>query len=149
MVEAMLLSGCQGGIHNGLRLESTGRACPGGRHGPGFSARARDWWAALYRDGVRLRVTDDGKHWSLIDLPQEAGAPTDVRRFRGQLVVLTEDGLYRIDNNEVKWVASVNDKKSPFELRDSLCAAPLSVFENELYADGQRDGSLYRLVIDS
>jgi hypothetical protein len=114
-----------------------------------YADRYRLYWIAWGRDGVRLRVTDDGKHWRTIDLPQEAGAPTDVRRFRGQLVVLTEDGLYRIDNDEVKWVAAVNDKKSPFELRDSLCAAPLSVFDNELYAGGQRDGSLYRLVIDS
>jgi hypothetical protein len=108
----------------------------------------RLYWIAWGRDGVRLRVTNDGEHWKAIDLPQDAGAPTDIVRYRGQLVVLAERGLYRLDKDQVTPVARVTDKKSPFELRDLLCAAPLAVFDNELYAGGQRDGSLYRFAAD-
>ena len=114
-----------------------------------YADRNRLYWIAWGRDGVRLRVTNDGDHWSSIDLPADAGAPTDLIRFRGQLVVLTEHGLYRIDNEHANVIASITDKKSPFELRDSLCAAPLAVFNEELYAGGQRDGSLYRFVGES
>ena len=64
-------------------------------------------------------------------------------------MVLAEHGLYRIEANQAQLVVGIDQKKSPFELRDSLCAAPLAVFNNELYAGGQRDGSLYRLVADS
>ena len=108
----------------------------------------RLYWIAWGRDGVHLRVTDDGEHWTHVDLTQQAGAPTDLVRFRGALLVLTEWGLYRLDGNRVEPIARVSEKKSPFEMRDFLCAAPLSVFENELYAGGQRDGSLYRFVAD-
>ena len=106
----------------------------------------RLYWIAWGRDGVHLRVTSDGDHWSGIELPQEAGAPTDLMRYRGKLVVLAEHGLYRVENDQAYPVAVIEEKKSPFELRDMLCAAPLAVFNNELYAGGQRDGSLYRLA---
>ena len=114
-----------------------------------FTDRNRLYWIAWGRDGVRLRMTDDGDHWSSIEMPDSAGAPTDLTRYRGQLVVLAEHGLYRIEANQAQLVVGIDQKKSPFELRDSLCAAPLAVFNNELYAGGQRDGSLYRLVADS
>ncbi len=113
-----------------------------------YTDRNRLYWIAWGRDGVRLRVSNDGDRWTSIDLPADAGAPTDLVRFRGILVVLAERGLYRIDNEQVTLVAGVAEKKSPFELRDSLCAAPLAVFNDELYAGGQRNGSLYRLVPD-
>ena len=41
--------------------------------------------------------------------------------------------------------AGAKDKKSPFEVSDFFCVAPLAVFQNELYAGGQRGGTLYKL----
>jgi hypothetical protein len=109
----------------------------------------RLYWIAWGHDGVHLRVTDDGEHWNRVEVPADAGAPTDLVRFRGALVLLTEGGLYRVDGTRTEPIAWITDKKSPFELRDFLCAAPLAVFGNELYAGGQRDGSLYRFVADA
>ena len=106
------------------------------------------YWIAWGRDGTWLRVTTDGDRWSNIELPPDAGAPTDLVRYRGQLVVLAEHALLRLEGTQISLVASIADKKSPFELRDGLCAAPLAVFENELYAGGQRDGALYRFAAD-
>jgi hypothetical protein len=114
-----------------------------------YADQGRLFWLAWARDGVSLRVTRDGDHWAPVRLPPEVGAPTDIVRFRGALVVLTERAVVALgDDATVRVIATVSDKKSPFELRDSFCAAPLAVFENELYAGGQRDGSLYRLVAD-
>jgi hypothetical protein len=113
-----------------------------------YTDQYRLFWIAWGRDGIWLRVTDDGDTWSVIELPPDAGEPTDISRFRGQLVLLAERGLYRIEHSQVVPIARIAEKKSPFELRDTLCAAPLAVFNNELYAGGQRDGSLYRFVSD-
>jgi hypothetical protein len=110
------------------------------------------YWIAWARDGVRLRVTRDGEHFAPIALPADAGAPLDLVAFRGALFVLSEYGLYRVDKDQVISmngpVAKVTEKKTPFELRDALCAAPLAVYLGEIYAGGQRDGSLYRFVED-
>ncbi|MDB4933761.1 MAG: hypothetical protein JWP87_733 [Labilithrix sp.] len=134
---------------------------------------ARLYWLAWSRDtGVLLRVTSDGDHWAAIPLPADAGRPTDVTRFRDSVVVLTEGGLYRLTGESIDGargvdasdgVASVTataiaralegpdggapakNAKSPFEVSDFFCVAPLAVFKNELYAGGQRGGSLYRL----
>ena len=52
---------------------------------------ARLYWLAWSRDtGVVLRVTTDGDRWAAIPLPDDAGRPTDVTRFRDAVVVLTE-----------------------------------------------------------
>jgi len=111
-----------------------------------YADRGKLYWIAWHRgDGVALRVTDDGDHWRTIALPEGSGAPTDVVRFRDALVVLTTRGLYRIDVDPIARIAEIADKKSPFVVDDAFCAAPLAVFENELYAGGQRDGSLYVL----
>jgi hypothetical protein len=135
---------------------------------------ARLYWLAWSRDtGVLLRVTTDGDHWAAIALPDDAGRPTDVTRFRDAVVVLTERGLYRLTGEAVDGAAGVDaadgvarataaivarvddapdggapakNKKSPFEVSDFFCTAPLAVFKNELYAGGQRGGSLYRLA---
>jgi len=107
------------------------------------------YWIAWGRDGTWLRVTTDGDHWSSIAIPEDAGAPTDITRLRGKLVVLTERALLRLEGDKVAVLGTIKEKKSPFEIRDGLCAAPLSVFQNELYAGGQRNGSLYRFVSDS
>ena len=137
-------------------------------------APARLYWLAWSRDtGVVLRVTTDGDQWAAIALPDDAGRPTDVTRFRDSVVVLTERGLYKLAGAAIDGAAGVDaqdgvatatatsiarvldgpdggappkDKKSPFEVSDFFCTAPLAVFDNELYAGGQRGGSLYRLV---
>lgn len=134
----------------------------------------RLYWLAWARDGVNLRVTTDGDHWAQIALPEDAGRPTDVTRFRDSVVVLTETGLFRLSGRAIdgradlsaeELASSVADadatrvadleglvakntkqKKSPFEVSDFFCTAPLAVFRNVLYAGGQRGGTLYRLV---
>jgi hypothetical protein len=130
---------------------------------------ARLYWLAWTRDGIVLYVTTDGDRWAAIALPDEVGRPTDVTRFRDAVVVLTERGLYRIDgpatdgpwtapadgvaDTTTKLVAAIDDgadagakKKSPFEVSDFFCTAPLAVMGNVLYAGGQRGGTLYRLA---
>jgi len=135
---------------------------------------ARLYWIARSRDtGILARVTSDGDHWAAIPLPDDAGRPTDVTRFRDAVVMLTERGLYKLSGPAIDGAAGADasdgvanvtatviarvdevgdggappakPKKSPFEVSDFLCAAPLAVFKNELYAGGQRGGSLYRL----
>jgi hypothetical protein len=133
---------------------------------------ARLYWLAWTRDGVVLRVTTDGDRWAAIALPPDAGRPTDVTRFRDAVVVLTERGLYRLSGSpidgsseldasegvadaRVTLIAPVDDlpdggapkkrPKSPFELTDFFCSAPLAVLNGVLYAGGQRGGSIYRL----
>lgn len=114
--------------------------------------RGRLYWIAWGRDGVRLRVTSDGDTWNAIDLPDGVGSPTDVRRFRDGLVVLTTRALVRVDGETPVVLGSVplaggakeKATPSPFALDDIFCSAPLGVLGGELYAGGQRDGALYR-----
>jgi len=106
----------------------------------------RLFWITAARDGVRLRVTYDGDTWEPIDLPAGAGRPTDVTRFRDGVVILTERKLLRLtDDDTLTEIASIDDKKSPFEIGDIFCVAPLAVLNDTLYAGGQRGGDLYRL----
>jgi hypothetical protein len=102
------------------------------------------------RDRVgRLRVTDDGDTWREISLPPEAGRPSDITRFRGSLVVLTERQRFRLHGWKLTAVterSDRSDKKAPFVVNDYFCAPPLAVFRNELYAGGQRDGAIFRLA---
>jgi hypothetical protein len=124
---------------------------------------ARLYWLAWTRDGIVLRVTTDGDRWSVVPLPAAAGRPTDITRFRDAVVVLAENGLYRLRGASVDGAADLPDpadvtatlvapvdvegkKKSPFELTDFLCTAPLAVLNGVLYAGGQRGGTLWRLV---
>lgn len=115
-----------------------------------FADAGRLYWIGYHRnDGVVLRVTDDGDHWHEIHLPAGSGAPTDITRFRGSLVVLCEYGLYRLDGEVATQLTAVPlDARalSPFAANDIFCVAPLAVFENALYAGSQRDGSLWRLT---
>jgi len=106
------------------------------------------YWIAWNRDGVGLRVSRDGDAWRIVALPADAGVPTDIVRFRGALHVLTSRALLRLDEAGPTLLARVTDEHSPFELGDSFCAAPLAVFQGELYAGGQRDGALYRFKQD-
>lgn len=110
--------------------------------------RGELYWLAYERNGaVRLRASRDGETFRDVPLPAEAGRPTDITRFRDALVVLTEQGLYRIDGEGApRALATLPPKKTPFRFDDVFCAAPLAVFRNELYAGGQRDGSLYHFT---
>jgi len=154
----------RGGASGTLRWWADTRATP-----------PRLYWLAWTRDGIVLRVTVDGDHWAAIDLPESAGPPTDVTRFRDAVVVLTVHGLYRLDGPAIdgpsditamngvadataKLIARVDAPaadagapaktkwKSPFEVTDFFCTAPLAVMDNVLYAGGQRGGALFRLV---
>jgi hypothetical protein len=106
------------------------------------------YWIAWGRDGVKLRVTADGDTWRAVTFPASAGRPADVTRYRGVVVALTERGLYRLDRDPPERVAAFasQDGRTPFEVHDMFCAAPLAVLDGVLYAGGQRDGALYRIV---
>lgn len=138
---------------------------------PGPAARAalrggraeRLFWIAFTRGGTRLRVTEDGDTWRVVSLPADAGRPTDIVRFRDRLVVLTEKRLLALEERPptpprdpddlgaeqdapfaARVLATFGDKKSPFDLTDFFCAAPLAIFRDALHAGGQRGGTLYR-----
>jgi hypothetical protein len=106
------------------------------------------YWIAWNRDGVGLRVSSDGDSWRIIALPTDVGVPTDIVRYRGALHVLMSRALLRLDGSGPTVLTRISDKRSPFELDDSFCAAPLSVFQGELYAGGQQGGALYRFKQD-
>jgi hypothetical protein len=115
-----------------------------------YTDRGKLYWLAYERRArtVSLRMTTDGDNWTLIRLPDRAGVPTDVTRFRDALVVLTTRGLWRIDTGLPQEVAEVpqGSGQGIFDVTDNFCSAPLAVFENSLYAGGQRDGALYRFT---
>lgn len=117
----------------------------------------RLWWITLERDGrTHLRFTDDGDHWSERALPEGAGNPTDITRWRDGLVMLSDTGLWRIDGAHGERLAAAptdnvhhrvrRELVSHFRVDDVFCAAPLAVFQGALYAGSQRDGSLWRVV---
>ncbi len=104
------------------------------------------YWITWGRDRhVHLRVTRDGDAWTEIALPDDAGAASDIVRFRGHLLVLTEWGLHEIEPSGAHAIARITAQRSPFVFNDIFCAAPLGIFRDTLYAGGQRDGALYRL----
>jgi hypothetical protein len=107
----------------------------------------RLFWIAAARDGVHLRASEDGETWTSIALPPSAGRPTDITRFRDGLVVLTERALLRLaDDLTTTEIASIDAPVPPFRNDDAFCSAPLAVLNDELYAGGQIDGSLYKIV---
>ena len=109
-----------------------------------YADRASLYWIAWNRAGVGLRVSSDGDTWRGVPLPNDVGVPTDIVRFRGALHVLTSRALLRLDPAGPTVLARISEKRSPFELDDGLCAAPLAAFQGNLFAGGQRDGALYR-----
>jgi hypothetical protein len=110
-----------------------------------YADAGRLWWIALEHDGdAVLRVTGDGSSWKEVRLPAEAGRPTDITRFKGALVALTEQGLWRVDVEPPVELGTVGEKRSPFAISDVFCTAPIAVFRGALYVGGQRDGSLWR-----
>ena len=104
------------------------------------------WIAGTWGGPVTLRKTTDGDTWDTVDLPADVGRPTDVVRFGGELVVLTERALVGLgeEGASPRIITRFTDKKSPFSLDDAFCAAPLGVLGDVLYAGGQRGGALYR-----
>ena len=109
-----------------------------------YADRGSLYWITLDKDGSgKLRVTRDGASWRVLALPPDAGRATDVVRFRDGLVVLAERALLRLDGETFTPIATWDDKKL-FAVSDFYCAAPLAVYENELYAGSQKDGALYR-----
>jgi hypothetical protein len=113
-----------------------------------YADRGALYWIAWSHEGVGLRVSHDGDTWRGVALPSDVGVPTDIVRFRGALHVLTSRALLRLDEAGPTVLTRITDKRSPFELDDSFCAAPLGVFQGQLYAGGQRDGALYRFEPD-
>ncbi len=121
----------------------------------------RLYWLAWSKDGIGIWATTDGDNWKQIGIPPENGAPTDITRFRDSVVMLTTNGLYKLEKDDsqslIAPVEMSKEKKptpsgttqrgkSPFEVTDFFCTAPLAVMDNVLYAGSQRNGSLYRLV---
>jgi hypothetical protein len=115
-----------------------------------YADRGKLYWITLSRAGGEgtLRVTEDGDAWHEIALPEGAGRPSDIARFRDGLVLLAERGLFRVDGDVVTPIARVTEKKTPFVVSDFFCSAPIAVFEGHLYAGGQQNGALYRLAED-
>jgi hypothetical protein len=72
------------------------------------------------------------------------GRPTDIKRFRGALVVQAERGLVALEKGAPRVIGRVTEKKSPFAFDDIFCGAPLGVLDGELYVGSQRDGALWR-----
>ncbi len=64
------------------------------------------------------------------------------------------EGTANVKATQIAWLEGANvpiakgkkAKPSPFELTDIFCGAPLAVFRGELYAGGQRGGTLYKVV---
>ena len=102
------------------------------------------YWISEGADGTVLRVTSDGDTWTPIELPADAGAPSDLIRYKGRLVVLTEHALLSLESTGAQPIVSIVTP-SPFRADDHYCRAPLAVFDGRLYAGGQKKGELYRL----
>jgi hypothetical protein len=109
--------------------------------------RGKLYWVTIGSEGGKLRVTDDGEHWSLVPLPREVGFPSDVLRVGKRLFVLGERALAELSEKGVRIIATVAEPKSPFKVDDAYCAAPLVAFAGELYAGAQHKGALYKLAV--
>ncbi len=114
-----------------------------------YTDSGRLYWISIGGNGSELRVTSDGQNWKLLPLPNGAGGPTDILRVGKSLVVLAERGLYSLSDSSFHELGRVTEAKSPFSVDDAYCAAPLVAFRGELYAGGQRRGTLYRLSASS
>lgn len=109
----------------------------------------RLYWITIGSDGGELRVTDDGEAFRVLALPADAGSPSDVLRVGTHLLVLAEHGLYELAAGAFRELAPApGGEKTPFKVDDAYCAPPLAVFDGQIFAGGQRQGALWRLVAD-
>lgn len=118
----------------------------------------RLYWITWNRDGILVRVSEDGETWDRLSLPPGSGRPTDVLRVGERLLVMAENGLYAApvaklvpDVSEWTEIAHVElppgkKTKSPFVLDDLFCAAPLAALDGTLYVGSQRGGALYKVA---
>jgi hypothetical protein len=113
-----------------------------------FTDRGRLYWIAIARGGVSLYVSDDGVQFRALALPSEAGAPSDLLRSGEHLLLLAERGLYELSGETFRLRARIADAHTPFKVDDGYCAAPLAVFQGNLYAGDQQRGNLWKLVAD-
>jgi hypothetical protein len=113
-----------------------------------FADRGRLYWLAIGHGGVTLYVSEDGEHFRALALPPDAGAPSDLLRSGEHLLLLAEHGLYELSGDTFRLRARIADAKTPFQVDDGYCAAPLAVFQGELYAGDQQRGNLWKLVSD-
>lgn len=111
----------------------------------------RLYWIMAGWGGAQLGISEDGVGWYALELPEGAGSPLDLAQFGTALVLLTEHRLLALpeqalpERGELIELARI-EAPSPFALSDHYCAAPLAVFQGQLYAGGQRKGELYRFV---
>jgi len=113
-----------------------------------YADSGRLYWITIDGGGVALRVTEDGEHFRSLALPPSAGHPSDILRVGARLVVLAEHGLYELVEEKFVLRAPILEQKSPFQVDDGYCAAPLVAFQGALYAGDQRRGTLWKLVAD-
>jgi hypothetical protein len=114
-----------------------------------FTHQRQLYWISAGPDGVVLAISDNGSGWQIPTLPDGAGAPLDLALLGNTLVLLTEHQLLALDaEGEATPLGSI-EGPSPFALSDHYCAAPLAVFQGELYAGGQRRGELFKFVADA
>jgi hypothetical protein len=134
-------------VFDGTRIEGKHVTSGGGAETLRWYAdRGSLYWITIDKDGSgHLRVTKDGDAWQSIELPASAGRPADITRFRDGLVVLAEHALLRLDGSTARasTLATWDDKKT-FVVDDVYCAAPLAVYDGDLYAGSQKDGALLR-----
>jgi hypothetical protein len=110
-----------------------------------FADRGRLYWITVGRDGGELRVTDDGERWTKLELPADAGAPTDLLRAGDRLLVMAERSLLALAGGRFETLARVEEKKSPFAIDDGYCAAPLAALDGRVFVGDQRRGALWTL----
>lgn len=110
-----------------------------------YADGGRLYWITIGADGGELRVTEDGDRWSKLALPPDVGRPTDLVRAGERLLVLAERALVELEPAGAKVLVRVEEAKSPFQLDDAYCSAPLTVFEGRFYAGDQRRGALFSL----
>jgi len=108
------------------------------------------WVATGYprRDKKRgaLFRSNDGIRFERVQLPPAAGVPQDVVVVSGAVFLLTNKGLYRSKSGSSFELLAAAPSGDPFGHFETFCSAPLTVFDDALYAGSTRDGALYRVI---
>ena len=112
-----------------------------------YTDRGKLYWLSAGREGVQLRVSDDGERFQVVPLPQAAGLVSDVLRVGEQLLVLAEGGLYEL-SAEGATLRAPAPEGAPFKVDDAYCTSPLVAFRGGLYVGDQQHGALWQLVRD-